>query len=121
MLDYILQSFWFFPVHLHFEFSFLHLPSASCDQSGNTQEIKVWMFVVKQGHPSQHHRQEQSGHGQDGFLARLLQYPQSLGWQGAAPAGISGRDRIQEFCTGTPSQLRTLVCRAETPAVPRVL
>lgn len=39
MLDYILQSFPFFPLHLHFTFPFLQLSSASCDQSLTTQEI----------------------------------------------------------------------------------
>lgn len=114
VLDYILQSFWFFPVHLHFKFSFLQLFSASCDQSGTTQEINCGRLLSNTDilHIPTAPREE-SGQSQDGFLARL-----PTAWQviPASPGDWGYWEQLLVGCLGETQNLGAVFC--EQGAVP---
>lgn len=114
----------------------MFLPSVTFCQLRPVREHpgnKLCTFVVKHPRPSQHHRRSlgtlgmvswqgcPQPRGRWGWCCSSI--PSYLGWQGAAPGGISETDTESGSrvpCTGTRSQpLRnscTTVCRAEPPA-----
>lgn len=120
----------FFPAHLHFKFSFLQLSSASCDPSGNTQEINCGRLLSNRAILHNTTAQEEPGHGQDAFLARLptaglvlLQYSQFPGLAGSSSSRWDLWE-IQNLCSvhRIPSQLlRNSRCAWQNKQLPSVM
>lgn len=103
-----------FPVHLHFKCSFLQLPSASCDQSGNTQETNCARLLSNTHVP---HNTTGGVSAHSGWFPGKAAHSHVADGAGAAPASPVTWAGREQLLVGSLRQTQNLgaVFRAQEP------